>query len=40
YSPQFGYISGTLIAEYDEQRCSGGRNDHCYSNLRRLYVCR
>ncbi|NUA87985.1 shufflon system plasmid conjugative transfer pilus tip adhesin PilV, partial [Escherichia coli] len=22
YSPQFGYISGTLIAEYDERRCS------------------
>ncbi|HFP0392970.1 TPA: shufflon system plasmid conjugative transfer pilus tip adhesin PilV, partial [Escherichia coli] len=31
YSPQFGYISGTLIAEYNEERCSGGRNTHCYS---------
>ncbi|EPO1178430.1 shufflon system plasmid conjugative transfer pilus tip adhesin PilV, partial [Escherichia coli] len=40
YSPQFGYISGTLIAEYNEERCSGGRNTHCYSNLRRLYACR
>ncbi|EMM2394962.1 shufflon system plasmid conjugative transfer pilus tip adhesin PilV [Escherichia coli] len=40
YSPQFGYISGTLIAEYDERRCSGSKNEHCYSNIRRLYACR
>ncbi|MCZ5178611.1 pilus assembly protein PilV, partial [Escherichia coli] len=40
YSPQFGYISGTLIAEYDERRCSGSKNDHCYSNYRRLYACK
>lgn len=40
YSPQFSHISETLIAEYNEQRCSGGKNEHCYSNFRRLYECR
>lgn len=39
YSSKYGYLSGTLIAQYDDQRCSGGKNDHCYSNYRRLYAC-
>ncbi|MEW3152470.1 shufflon system plasmid conjugative transfer pilus tip adhesin PilV, partial [Escherichia coli] len=40
YDTRYGFLSGTLIAEYDEQRCSGSKNEHCYSNYRRLYACR
>lgn len=40
YSSKYSYLSGTLIAQYDDQRCGGGgKNDHFYSNYRRLYAC-
>ncbi|EJX5537237.1 shufflon system plasmid conjugative transfer pilus tip adhesin PilV, partial [Escherichia coli] len=40
YDSRYGFLSGTLIAEYDERRCSGSKNEHCYSNFRRLYACK
>ena len=40
YDSRYGFLSGTLIAEYDECRCSGSKNEHCYSNFRRLYACK
>ena len=37
---EYLHLSGTLKAQYDDQRCSGTKNDHCYSNFSRLYVCK
>lgn len=37
---QYGYLSGTIIAQYNNSQCSGGQNTHCTNNYRELYACK
>ena len=36
---QYAYLSGTVIAQYNDMQCSGGQNDHCTDHYRTIYAC-